>query len=334
MAWTGKLVGGLLGGMLGGPVGAGVGAALGHVLGDKGRALELARLDWQHHAFRACGPGVELVPVWTARGLAGDDVSVRLRVGEVDERKVVVPEEALESCALPRFFVPYAALPGAASVVAKLRLRGPRGHGDDADFELRLPSAVRRLGNNGPARAVMALVGAARAGGRSLGRDDVRFVRESFCEGIPLDDDGIQWLRAWLRELRDAEPTRLAPEKVARRLEPHLDDDARARLVGWSWRAVSEAWPGAPHEAYVRALAAALGTSEAAPGQGSNAEALAEARALLGVAPGADAAALREAWLRLLHRWHPDHAPSPAELPEHNRRTAEINAAYRLLAPA
>ncbi len=327
MAWTGKLVGGLLGGMLGGPVGAGVGAALGHVLGDGNQALEIVRLDWQHHAFRACGPGVELVPVWRARRLSGRDVRVRISAGDCREEKIVVPDDADEACALPRAFFPYAELPEGESVDVKVRLRGPAGHGDDATFAVRLPTAVRRLGNSGPARAVMALVACARADGRALARDDVRFIRESFCEGVPLDDDGIHWLRAWLRELRDAELSRLSPPKVARRLDPHLDTEGRARLVGWLWRGVASAWPGEAQEAYVRALAAAIGASEAPP----PAEGVAEAFAVLGLRPGADADTVREAWLRLVQRWHPDRAPSPAELPEHNRRAAEVNAAYRLL---
>ncbi|MBM4369147.1 MAG: J domain-containing protein, partial [Deltaproteobacteria bacterium] len=183
------------------------------------------------------------------------------------------------------------------------------------------------LGNSGPARAVMALVANARAGGRELSRDDVRFIRESFCEGIPLDDDGIHWLRAWLRELRAADLSRLAPEKVARRLDPHLDAEARARLVGWLWRGVASAWPGDAQERYVQALAGALGASAAPP----PAEGVAEAFAVLGLSPGAGADAVREAWLALVQRWHPDRAASTADLPEHNRRTAEVNAAYRLL---
>ena len=54
------------------------------------------------------------------------------------------------------------------------------------------------------------------------------------------------------------------------------------------------------------------------------------ARTLLGVAPGADAAALRQAYRTVARTLHPDvlgHAPTPAE----TRRMAQVNEAYRLL---
>jgi hypothetical protein len=54
------------------------------------------------------------------------------------------------------------------------------------------------------------------------------------------------------------------------------------------------------------------------------------ARTLLGVAPGADAPALRRAYRAAARELHPDvlgHAPTPAE----TRRMAEVNEAYRLL---
>jgi hypothetical protein len=54
------------------------------------------------------------------------------------------------------------------------------------------------------------------------------------------------------------------------------------------------------------------------------------ARALLGVAPGADAAALRRAYRAAARELHPDvlgHVPTPDE----TRRMAEVNEAYRLL---
>ena len=92
MPWSGKLVGGLIGGMLGGPVGAGLGASVGHVLRDGNRPLELLRLDWQHHAFRASGPGMVLTPAWGARGLAGEEVRVRVRVHELVHRAPLTPE--------------------------------------------------------------------------------------------------------------------------------------------------------------------------------------------------------------------------------------------------
>ena len=55
---------------------------------------------------------------------------------------------------------------------------------------------------------------------------------------------------------------------------------------------------------------------------------------MLGITPAATPEAAREAWLALVKRWHPDRAPNPAQLPEYNRRMAEINAAYRLVSGA
>ena len=331
MAWSGKLVGGLIGGMLGGPLGAGLGATVGHVLGDSAAALELTRLDWQHHAFRESGPGMVLSPVWTARGLAGKDVKVRLSIGEFTSRMLVTPESDHEECALPRFFVPYAALGTEGRAGAAIRLRAGAGQEDEARFSVRLPNAVRRLGGSGPARAVMALVACARAGGRELAREDVRFIRESFVAGVPLDEEGLRWLRSWLRELAAADLARLAPEKVAHRLDPHLDAEGRARLVGWLWRGVSEAWPGEAQREWVVSVAAALGTPATAAG--NDADPRLEAWATLGVSPGASDEAVRAAWRALVQTWHPDRAKSPEEEAICNRRMAEVNAAYRLLHP-
>ena len=329
MAWSGKLVGGLLGGMLGGPLGAGVGAALGHVVGDAARPVELARLEWQHHAFRTNGPGVVLTPIWHARGLVGRDVRVRVHVGSARDERVVVPEEIDEICKVPSFFFPYVDLAASTRVDAVVALRGPNGSSDDAQFPIQLPNAVRRLGGNGPARAVMALVAVARAGGRAFSRDDARYIRRSFCNGIALDDDGLVWLHDWLGELDRATGDRLCPEKVASRLHTHLDADGAARLIGWCWRGVRDAWPGRPHEAYVRALAGELGTEPGDPSDDPGAHAA--ACGILGVATSATAAEIKAARDRLVQRWHPDRARTPDQASEHHARMAQVNAAYRLL---
>ena len=329
MAWSGKLVGGLLGGMLGGPLGAGLGATVGHVLGDSARSLELHRLDWQHHAFSEAGPGLLLVAEWTARGLAGVPVRVTVRAGDAVRRATVEPEVADEVCSLPRVFLPYFELPDEEYANVEVSLRG--GGEDEARFRIRLPNAVRRLGGSGPARAVMALVGTARASGRALVREDVRFIRESFLEGHELDEDGRLWLRAWLHELARAENDRLAAEKVARRLAPHLDGEGAARLIGWLWRGVAEGWSAAESVRYIEDLAGFLGT-ESAPARGAG-DGKREAWAVLGVAAGTEGAALREAWLQLVATWHPDRARSAEDVIVCNRRMAEINAAYRLLNP-
>ncbi len=331
MAWSGKLVGGLIGGMLGGPIGAGLGVTVGHVLGDAGRALELHRLDWQHHAFGEAGPGVALTPVWTARGLLGVDVRVRVAVGDSLRRATVTPEDPDEVCAAPRVLVPYGELPDGDTVTVRVRIDAGAGRDDEAVFQLRMPNTVRRLGGSGPARAVMALVGCARADGRPLDKAAVRFIRTSFLEGLELDEDGRLWLGEWLRELAAADAARLLPEKVARRLDPHLDDEGRARLVAWLWRGVAEAFPGPAPSAWVRALAGALGTDPAAIGVEGDPRL--EAWATLGVSPGTTGDALREAWLALVHRWHPDRARTPEDVIVCNRRMAELNAAYRLLNP-
>jgi curved DNA-binding protein CbpA len=49
---------------------------------------------------------------------------------------------------------------------------------------------------------------------------------------------------------------------------------------------------------------------------------------VLGVAPGASAAAIKAAWRRLAHEHHPDLAGTTAERRAATRRMAEINAAY------
>lgn len=331
MAWSGKLVGGLIGGMLGGPLGAGVGVTVGHVLGDAGRALELHRLDWQQHAFSEAGPGCLLTPVWTARGCLGVDVKVRVAVADSVRRATVTPDDPEELCAAPRVFIPYGELPEGDRLDVRVKLRAGAGREDEATFRLRLPNSVRRLGGSGPARAVMALVACARAGGRPLTQADVRFIRNSFLEGLELDEDGRLWLQEWLRELASADLGRLSAPKVARRLEPHLDPEGRARLVGWLWRGVAEAWPGAEASAWAVALATELGTPAAAPGPDGDPRL--EAWATLGVPPGTTGEPLREAWLNLVHRWHPDRARTPDDVIVCNRRMAELNAAYRLLNP-
>lgn len=339
MAWSGKLLGGLVGGMVGGPLGMGVGAALGHYLADgegaaRDRDLVLLRLEWRHHAFGPSGPGVLLTPVWLARGHLGRDVRVRL-YADVDRfEATVAPDSADETCALPDFLVPYARFDGRARVT----LRSDRAR-DDAEFRVRLPTEVRRLGLSGPARLVMALVACARAGDRPLTKDDVRFVRETFTAAHPLDEDGLTWLRTWLRTLRDADLGRLSPEKVADRLARHLrgPEDAEETLL-WLMRGATSAWPGEAQEDWIAGLGEALGADaarmdalwaelDAVPGEADRAR----ARAVLGVGPLASEEEVRAAWLRLVRDAHPDRARTPEDAAEATRRTAEINGAYRLL---
>ncbi|MFZ5475178.1 MAG: DnaJ domain-containing protein [Myxococcota bacterium] len=331
--WSGKVLGGLVGGLVGGPVGLAAGAALGHYLADgegarRARDVALLRLEWRHHAFSEAGPGVRLTPVWTARRRAGADVVVRLDAAGARQKAVVTPEADDEEIALPTFFVPYAGFDGHVTVTLE---------GDAARFVVPLPSEVRRLGLSGPARLVMALVACARAGGRPLAKDDVRFVRETFCAAHPLDDDGLAWLRAWMRALRDAEPERLAPEKVAARLARHVRDEDVDDVILWLMRGARSTWPGAAQEAWIAGLAGALGLDaariaalwrelDAPSGEADRARAL----ATLGLGPGATAEQIRAAWRERVMASHPDRDASA----DATRRTAELNAAYRLLRDA
>lgn len=337
MAWSGKVLGGLVGGMVGGPLGVGVGAALGHYLGDQdSRALKILRLEWADHGFGPSGPGLRVTPVWRARGHAGRDCRVRLVAGEHRDEATVVPDEEDETCALPEFCVPYAGFDGILDVTLDSSRSAPHA----VRLEVPLPSPVRRLGLSGPARLVMALVGCARAGGRELGRDDVRFIRETFTASMPLDDDGRTWLREWLRALRAAEPVRLDSSRVARRLERHFTGEDSLRLddvLLWGMRGVREAWPGAAQEAWIAAFADALGVDAARLGalwaelDDPESPEAADARAVLGVAADATEEAIKAAWRRLAHAHHPDHARGAAGIAEANRRMAAINAAWRVL---
>ena len=334
MAWSGKMIGGLIGGMVGGPVGAGVGATLGHVLADTSKRLEIAQIEWRHHAFSPAGPGVWLTPVWTARGLREQDVRVRLDFGDELLDQTVVVEADVETCHLPRFFVSYAAARDATEATVRVS-SGP--HRDRANFTISMPTIVRRLGGSGPARVVMALVACARAGGRHLTHGDLAWIRKTFSDGHPLDDEGAAWLEDWLVELAAADFSRLVAERVAARLDPHLDVDARGRLLRWLMRGTCDAWEGDAAEDYIAALGAALQVEHLeelwAEIDAENAadDGRTEAWALLGVPAGTNGPTLRAAWLTLVHRFHPDRGRDADEIAMFNRRLAEINAAYRLL---
>ena len=339
MAWSGKVLGGVVGAMVGGPLGAGVGAALGHYLADSGaaakaRELGVSRLLWKQHAFSESGPGICITPVWRATGHRGKEVRVRADAGEWAESEQVEIEADDELCELPSFVVPYDGFDGSV----RIRLDSRRATSEAATFELPLPSRVRRLGCSGPARVVMALVACARAGDRPLVREDIRFIRETFTAAHPLDDQGLAWLKAWLRELRDAELDRLTPEKVARRLERHLRDDAGEEIVLWLMRGARNAWPGPGAEAWIAGFVAALGMDatrlaglwrelDANP----DADVRARAREVLGVAADATPEAIRDAWRRLVRQWHPDRARTEAEIATATAQTAAINAAWRVL---
>lgn len=344
MAWAGKVLGGLFGGMLGGPVGVGVGAALGHYLADSEGAekarqlpLHLVQLDWQHHGFGPSGPGVRLTPVWIARGLAGVDCAVRVEAGGARHRVVVTPEAPVEECHLPTVLMPYAGL--ADPLRVEVRLRAPGLAPEEAWFRVPLPSPVRRLGNSGPARAVMAAVACARAGGRAFDEAALAFVHDRFVEGQPLDAAGEAWFAEWVEVLAEADHLRLAPEKVAARLDRHLGADGREPLLVYLMHGCREAWPGPEGERWASELAAALGvapervralwaTVDADP---EAAAARREAAALLGVHPDDPVEVIRSAWRRAVRESHPDRARSAPDVAEATARTALLNAAAERL---
>lgn len=333
VAWTSKVLGGLIGGMVGGPVGAGIGVALGHYLGDARLPLQVQQLHYQHHAFTASGPAMLLTPEWMARGLEGVDCGVTLSWPGFSQTEVVIPDAAEEVCHLPLFFVPYAHAPEGARVSVTVTLRAPGARTDRASFDVPLPSPVRRLGLSGPSRTVMALVACARAGGRRLERVDIRFIRDSFTDAHPLDEDGVQWLKAWLRELDLAEAERLSAPKVAERLRPHLDRQGAAAVLLWLYQGTREAWPGPAAMNFVEELGQHLGVSaEDAAAIGRDLERplhhRVEALTELGLGPTATRDEAHAAWLKLVQRHHPDRADDPAAA---TRKVARLNAAWNLL---
>ncbi len=311
-------------------------------------SLTVGRLRWIHHGFGPSGPGVHLVTTWRARGLRGAEVDVVLRAGSTRTTTRFRIERDEEIVHAPDVLVPYGRLldtaggrcggwnpppQDPASVEVRVAVLGA-GVEDAAAFDVALPNHVRRLGGTGPARVVMALVACARAGGRPLGRPDVRFVREQVADAWALDACGEGWLRAWLHVLADAEPHRLGPAKVAARLAPHLPGDPRA-LLRWVARGAREAWPGPAAEDWLGGLAAWLGVPapvldgiheelDAASALRARRAALAE----LGLSEGASLEEARAAWRALARAHHPDRG---GDLADATARMARINAAWDLL---
>jgi DnaJ like chaperone protein len=344
VAWSGKLLGGVLGGMVGGPVGAGVGAALGHILADGGgatgarsdRPLVLGQLRWRHHGFSADGPGVHLAPTWRAVGHRDLDVHVTLRAAGLRHEGVLVPERDDETVALPTLFVPYARLPDAVDRAEVRVLLASRRGEDAAAYDVDLPSPVRRLGSSGPARVVMALVACARAENRRLTREDIRFVRETFEAAWPLSDAGTAWLRRWLHTLAEAGVARLAPDKVAARLRPHLPRGDATEVLLWMARGTQGVWPGEATESWLDDFAAEMGVPDMTPlweevEAASDAGERSRALETLGLPPGATLEEARRAWRDLVRTHHPDLARTPEESDAATARTAALNAAWAVL---
>ena len=343
VSWSGKALGGLFGALVGGPVGAGVGAAVGHYLGDAARPerpLELVRLGWVHHAFRASGPGVVLTPTWRARGLVDVDVTVRIDVPGTCATSVVTPDHPVEEIDAPACFIPYSSLPQAEHATVVVTLRGRQGEHDREEFVVPLPQRARRLGNSGPGRVVMGLVACARAGSRPLTDDDVAYIRERFLDGQALDAGGEAWLSAWIAELESADVHRLGADRVAARIAVHVDALGAERVLTWLMHGTRASWPGESAEEFIDDLARELGVAARLDPlwERVNAEpdpvALARAAAVLGVAPGTDVEQARRAYRALVLRWHPDKARSPVEAASFTAHTAALNVAWALYSRA
>ncbi|MSP54413.1 MAG: J domain-containing protein [Myxococcales bacterium] len=349
MSWSGKALGGLFGALVGGPIGAGVGAAVGHYLGDAGASpddrprnpLEVLRLNWVHHVFRAAGPGVEIAPVWVARGLRDRDVTVRMDAADRCEAAVATPEHALEEIEAPIWFIPYSWFGDdeeqATEVVVTLRA-GSHDALDRGRFTIPMPRRVRRLGNSGPGRVVMALVACARAGGRVLSVEDREWIRLRFEDGHPLDSSGRLWLGGWMDELSAADVGRLTPAKVGERLATRVDVQAGERIVMWLMHGARAVWPGWAAEQFIGELASTLGLAARLEGLWAQVArepdpvALLKAVATLGIAAGTPPDEARRAYRALLMRWHPDRARTPADAEGFTRQSAAINAAWAIFA--
>ncbi|HNH50410.1 MAG TPA: J domain-containing protein, partial [Myxococcota bacterium] len=197
-----------------------------------------------------------------------------------------------------------------------------------ADFSLELPAGLRRLGSTGQGRMVMALLASARAGGRPLQQEDVRYIRSRCTESWKLDDDGVSWLRSWLKALREVEEDRLSPEKVAERVGLSTELPDQELLLGWLVEGGENHWKSAAARRWVESFAAALGLEVPWSGAFVAPRSVARAAQILGIPEDSPLEEARLAWRRLVQENHPDRAADP-ELA--TRRTAQINAAWTLL---
>lgn len=338
MIWTGKVIGGLLGALVGGPVGAGVGVTVGHLVADGGRrgGIRIQNLHWIHHAFGPSGPEMRVHPEWCAVGAGGEVARVTVRTcGEALSAEVEMDAED-ETVQLPEFSAPYSWYGDDEAAHFDVDIRA-RVAADRARFVVPLPSQVKRLGLSGPSRVVMALVGAARAGGAELQTPDRQFILQSFEASYALDAYGRAWLRAWLGMLADAAPSRLAAGKVASRLAPHVAEQPGPVLT-WLWRGAEDAWRDDASVGWIEELGLALGLDEAQIAErrqevqeGKPGLSRRDALVTLGVREGAEIGEIRAAWVRLARLHHPDRAEGADATAAANRRMARINAAWELL---
>ena len=184
---------------------------------------------------------------------------------------------------------------------------------------------------------VMALVGCARAGGRTLSFEDREWIRSRFVDGHPLDVAGLAWLDRWLGELAGADLGRLSAEKVAERVGSRLDDEAAGQVLVWLMHGARAAWPGPGGEQYIAELAAGLGLAAHLDGLWAKVArepdpvAVIKAAAILGIPVGTTPEEARRAYRALVTRWHPDRARTALEAEAYTRRTAAINAAWAIL---
>ena len=177
---------------------------------------------------------------------------------------------------------------------------------------------------------------AARAGGRTFTKEDSNFIRTTFLASQRLDEDGVRWLGSWIGELCVADPVRLSPDRVARRLQAHVAEMEVDALLLWLMRGAAEVWVAEASAAWVDALATAMGVDPAhrsglwaeSEGKVPTLQRLAALKTL-GLRDGASQAAIRAAWLTMAHRYLPDRADG--DVVEATRVMARVNAAYALL---
>jgi DnaJ-domain-containing protein 1 len=261
--------------------------------------------------------------------------------GSLCQTTVVVPEHPVEDVDDPEWLVPYTAFEQGevAEITVTLRV-APRRDGrepmDKDRFQIPMPIGVRRLGNSGPGRVVMALVACARAGGRVLTEDDLDYIRVRFVEGYPLDERGLEWLAAWTKELATAALSRLSPDAVATRLATHVDESAAERVLTWLMHGARASWPGEAAERFIAGLARHLGIDARLDALWRQVAAepdpvaLARAAEVLGFSVGAPADDAKRAYRALMQRWHPDRARTPEEASVYTERTVRINAAWQV----
>lgn len=323
MKWEGKAIGGVLGAAVGGPIGAGVGAVVGHLLADRpSEKLIFHRIIYEHHHFGPQGPSLKVVPGWEAQGLEGAEVRVRLSSAGQHWEEIVEPEAPKERCEIPVFLVPYMIFEDEdAEVSLRIRLSTKALDPVQQSVKLELPTSLRRQSNAGPARQVMALVAAIRAK-EALQQESVRWIRTQFTAAYALDETGMDWLKGWLKQLRDLDIHRLSAAKVAERVGSSLELGEQERLLIWL---VLSPWTD---PIWIDAFAQGLGLEAPWPESSALPRTRLGAAALLGLPLDSPLEQIRAAWRAQVSAEHPDRAENSERA---TRITARLNAAWELL---